>query len=57
VDCVVDLATTADYYAFVERLRALGFCECTDESAPHCRLVYADIRVDIDSLSPSKMLV
>lgn len=47
VDCVVDLATTADYYAFVGRLRALGFRECTDENAPLCRRVYADIRVDL----------
>jgi len=51
VDCVVDLATTADYYAFVERLRALGFRECTDENAPLCRRVYADIRVDIVATS------
>lgn len=51
VDCVVDLATTAEYYAFVERLRALGFRECTDENAPLCRLVYADIRVDIVATS------
>lgn len=51
VDCVVDLATTADYYAFVERLRALGFRECTDENAPLCRRVYGDIRVDIVATS------
>lgn len=47
VDCVVDLATTAEYYAFVERLRRRGFTECTDEDAPLCRLVYAGIRVDV----------
>ena len=46
VDCVVDLASTADYYAFVNRLRARGFHECTDEGAPLCRLVYQGIRVD-----------
>ncbi|MBX3186815.1 MAG: hypothetical protein KF819_07365 [Labilithrix sp.] len=46
VDCVVDLASTADYYAFVSRLRARGFHECTDEGAPLCRLVYQGIRVD-----------
>lgn len=51
VDCVVDLATTADYYAFIGRLRARGFRECTDEKAPLCRLVYADIRVDIVATS------
>ena len=51
VDCVVDLATTAEYYVFVERLRALGFRECTDENAPLCRLVYEDIHVDIVATS------
>ena len=47
VDCVVDLATIAEYYAFVDRLRRRGFTECTDEHAPLCRLVYAGIRVDV----------
>lgn len=47
VDCVVDLATIAEYYAFVERLRQRGFTECTDRDAPLCRLVYAGIRVDV----------
>lgn len=47
VDCVVDLTTTAEYYAFVARLRARGFSDCTDEGAPLCRLVYAGIRVDV----------
>lgn len=47
VDCVVDLATTADYYAFVDRLRPRGFRECTDENAPLCRLICGEIRVDI----------
>lgn len=47
VDCVVDLTTTAEYYAFVDRLRRRGFTECTDEGAPLCRLVYAGIRVDV----------
>lgn len=47
VDCVVDLSTTAEYYAFVQRLRQRGFTDCTDENAPLCRLVYAGIRVDV----------
>jgi predicted nucleotidyltransferase len=47
VDCVVDLASTAEYYAFVARLRQRGFTECRDEDAPLCRLVYAGIRVDV----------
>jgi hypothetical protein len=47
VDCVVDVATTAEYYEFVERLRLRGFAECTDEGSPLCRRVFASIRVDI----------
>jgi predicted nucleotidyltransferase len=51
VDCVVDVATTSEYYAFVARLRTLGFGECADEGAPLCRLVYAEIRVDVVATS------
>jgi hypothetical protein len=47
VDCVIDVATTAEYYAFVDRLRGRGFRECTDEGAPLCRWTCAGIRVDI----------
>ncbi len=53
VDCVVDLTSTADYYAFVSRLRARGFSECVDEGAPLCRLVYASIRVDVVATADS----
>ena len=47
VDCVVDVTTLGAYYAFVERLRSLGFAACTDEGAPLCRLVVSGIRVDV----------
>lgn len=47
VDAVIDVATTAGYYAFVERLRSRGFTECTDEGAPLCRLVCGGIKVDL----------
>lgn len=47
VDCVIDVVTTAEYYAFVHRLRGRGFRECEDENAPLCRLVYGDVRVDV----------
>ena len=47
VDCIVDVTTVAAYYAFVERLRSLGFQACTDEGAPLCRLVISGIRVDV----------
>jgi len=47
VDCIVDVTTLGAYYAFVERLRSLGFEACTDEGAPLCRLVVSGIRVDV----------
>lgn len=47
VDCIVDVTTLGAYYAFVERLRSLGFGACTDEGAPLCRLVVSGIRVDV----------
>jgi predicted nucleotidyltransferase len=47
VDCIVDVTTLDAYYAFVERLRSLGFEACTDEGAPLCRLVVSGIRVDV----------
>jgi hypothetical protein len=49
VDCVIDVATTHEYYEFVARLKGRGFQPCTDEKAPLCRLVYASIRVDVSA--------
>lgn len=47
VACVFQAATTADYYRLSERLKNLGFSECTDEGTPICRWVIDDIRVDV----------
>ena len=47
VDCVVDVGSTAHYYAFIDRLLARGFRTCTDDGAPLCRLVYQEILVDV----------
>ena len=47
VDCVVDAQTLPDYYAFIDRLRSLGFSPCQDEGAPLCRLVVGGVRVDV----------
>jgi hypothetical protein len=47
VDCIVDVTTLGAYYAFIARLRSLGFETCTDEDAPLCRLVVSGIRVDV----------
>jgi len=47
VDCIVNVATTVEYYAFFHALRTRGFTECTDEGAPICRLLHDDLRVDV----------
>ena len=47
VDCVVQAATTVDYYRVADRLRELGFKECQDEGAPICRWVIEGIHVDV----------
>jgi hypothetical protein len=47
VDCVVNITTTSDYYAFVQVLRTRGFKECTDDGAPLCRHVCMGVRVDV----------
>ena len=47
VACVFQAATTADDYRLSERLKNLGFSECTDEGTPICRWVIDDIRVDV----------
>lgn len=47
VDCIVDVATLGEYYAFVDQLRKLGFQPCPDEGAPLCRLVVGGVRVDV----------
>lgn len=47
VDCIVAMTTLGAYYAFLERLRSLGFGACSDEGAPLCRLVVSGIRVDV----------
>lgn len=47
VDFVVKAKTYAEYSSLSERLRQLGFSECTDEGAPICRWVVDGIRVDV----------
>lgn len=47
VDCIVHITTTAEYYSFVDALRGRGFRPCTDEGAPLCRQIYANVRVDV----------
>ncbi|MBT9585064.1 hypothetical protein IV102_17105 [bacterium] len=48
VDCIIKVDSRAQYYrGVVDRLRPLGFSECTDHGAPICRWVVEGIRVDI----------
>lgn len=47
VDCVVDVATTAEYYALASKLRNLGFRERSEEGAPNCRFFVRGVRVDV----------
>ncbi len=47
VDCVVQAATTVEYYRVGERLRAAGFRECVEEGTPICRWIVDGIRVDV----------
>lgn len=47
VDCVVEVATRADYYKLEEKLRARGFRHPLDAKAPICRWEYQGILVDV----------
>lgn len=53
VDCIVDATSYADYLRLCDRLRAQGFHECTDEGAPICRWVVAELRVDVMPIDPA----
>jgi len=46
VDAIVEITSYAEYAAFGDRLRALGFQEDTREGAPLCRWVYHRTTLD-----------
>jgi hypothetical protein len=46
VDCVIEAATTLEYYRFEARLRDMGFRNCTDSGDPICRWWVGDVKVD-----------
>jgi hypothetical protein len=46
VDCVIEAATTGDFYRFEARLREMGFSNCMDSGAPICRWWVGDVKVD-----------
>jgi hypothetical protein len=47
VDCVVEITTRADYYAYANELRKRGFQEDTREGAPLCRWRFRGITIDV----------
>src|SRR5690348_16692731 len=47
VDAIAEITSYAEYAAFGERLRSLGFTEDTSEGAPLCRWVQRDAILDV----------
>ena len=47
VDAIAEIASCAEYAAFGDRLRALGFVEDTSEGAPLCRWVHHETIFDV----------
>ena len=47
VDAIAEITSYAEYAAFGERLRALGFSEDTSEGAPLCRWVHSGRILDV----------
>jgi predicted nucleotidyltransferase len=47
VDAIAEISSYAEYTAFGERLRALGFSEDTGEGAPLCRWVHSGTILDV----------
>ena len=47
VDAIAEISSYAEYTAFGERLRALGFSEDTSEGAPLCRWVHSGTILDV----------
>lgn len=47
IDAIAEVTTTAEYYGFLERLRALGFVEDRSEDAPMCRWLMDGVKVDL----------
>jgi hypothetical protein len=47
VDAIAEITSYAEYAAFSERLRQLGFTEDHSEGAPICRWAHGDLRFDV----------
>lgn len=55
VDYVFKASTPSEYYRLSERMRDLGFSECTDDGAPICRWVVDGVRVDVMPHNPDSL--
>ncbi len=53
VDVISEIVSYADYAAFSERLRALGFTEDSREGAPLCRWQHGELALDVMPLDAS----
>jgi hypothetical protein len=53
VDVISEIVSYADYSAFSERLRALGFTEDSREGAPLCRWQHGELVLDVMPLDAS----
>lgn len=53
VDCVVEIATTSDYYKLERELRALGFVNHAAQGSPLCRWTYQGVIVDVMPTDPA----
>ena len=53
IDCVVEVVHLSDYNEFEQKIRKLGFKNDFSESAPICRYIYKDIKVDFMPTSGS----
>jgi len=53
VDVISEIVSYADYAAFSERLRALGFTEDSREDAPLCRWQHGELVLDVMPLDAS----
>src|SRR3990172_2858105 len=51
VDAIAEITSYAEYAAFGDRLRALGFVEDSSEGAPLCRWVHHETILDVMPLN------
>ena len=52
VDVIAEIGSYAEYTAFSERLRGLGFKEDSREGAPLCRWTHGALTLDVMPLDP-----